>query len=292
MADPLRQPPADLEPEIESWRNFEFPYGWRWRSVRLPTGEETTERIPLTAEDLLAPELGDEVTQSGQHFKMLALVADHLTRRYKDEDDVLVTGDMQICWGIPGVPNPSPDVTLIRGVRDKKKNRRSFNVPEEGVRPCLIIEVVSDSDPKVRENDLVKKVKLYQKMGIPEYFLFDQPMSSEENLRILGYEMGPHRRYRAIVPDAEGRLLSRTTNLLFSVDEDEQALVVTDAVTGERLKNSEEEEAARKAAESWAAWSEERARLAEEHARLAEERANALEAENARLREELDRLRR
>ena len=250
MAEPVRQLPVDLEPEVPSWRSSEFPYGWRWRLVRLPNGEKTAEMIPLTAEDLLAPELGDEVTQSGLHFKLLSRLADQLMRRYEEQDDVLITGDMQICWGIAGLPNPSPDVAVIRGVRDREKNRRSFNVPEEGVRPSLVLEVVSDSDPEVRANDLVKKVTLYQRAGIPEYLIFDQPMTEDRSLLILGYELGFNGRYRLIVPDAQGRLLSKTTGLFFGVDDDGRTVVLTDAVTGERLMSSSEESAARKAAEA------------------------------------------
>jgi Uma2 family endonuclease len=270
MADPVRKLPVDLESEISSWRPREFPYGWRWRYAQLPNGEEAAERIPLTPEDLLAPQFGDEVTESSQHFKLLTRLADLLTRRYETQPDVLVTGNLQICWGVPDLSDPSPDIAVIRGVRDKERERSSFNVPQEGVRPSLVIEVVSDSDPRVRRNDLDTKVKLYQQAGIPEYLLFDQPFTSGGHRQVLGFEMGLNQRYRRIVPDSQGRLLSRTTGLLFGVDQDGRIFVVTDAVTGERLRSSSEEEAGRKAAE---------------------ERATAAEAENARLRAELERLR-
>src|SRR5262245_51720295 len=103
MAEPVRKMPADQEPEPD-WRRERdnpFPYGFRWRRVRLPNGEESDEQIPLTPQDILDPEFGDEVPQSGPHFKLLTLLGELLLRHYEDREDVLVLGDVQIFWGIP-----------------------------------------------------------------------------------------------------------------------------------------------------------------------------------------------
>ena len=47
-------------------------------------------------------------------------------------------------------------------------------------------------------------------------------------------------RYQPIVPDAEGRILSRTTGLLFGISPDGNAPQVFDAATGERILTSRE----------------------------------------------------
>src|SRR5215210_2547058 len=178
-AEPVRKLLPDQEPEPD-WRrerDDSFPYGYRLRRVRLPNGEETDEMIPLTAQDVLDPEYGDEVTQNGPHFKLLTLLAELLLRHFAAREDVLVLGDVQIYWDLPGLPNPSPDIAVIPGVVDREKPRRAFKVAEEGVRPCLIIEVVSDSDAEMRRNDYERKVEIYQKVRIPEYLIFDQPFT-------------------------------------------------------------------------------------------------------------------
>lgn len=273
MADPLRKLPPDGEPY--SWHADPFRHGTRWRRVRLPNGEITEQAIPLTPEDLLDPQPGDEVTQSEPHFKFLILLATLLRGHYEFRDDVLVTGDMKILWGIPGLPDPSPDIAVIPGVRQKDDpSRGSFDVLKEGARPCLIIEVVSAADPEVRRNDYENKVEIYQQAGIAEYLILDPPTpTTRGRLLWTGYRLGADGRYRRIEPDLEGRLLSETTRLLFGVDSDGKTLLIVDAQTSQRLL-----EPAHQA-------------LREAEARkAAEERAREANAEIARLRAELERL--
>src|SRR5436305_11939113 len=146
MANPLRKMPADEDPETAAWRADPFRYGSRWKRVRLPDGQVIDKEIPLTPEDLLDPQLGDEVPQSGPHAKVVTTLNDLLQRHFEPDPDVLVLFDMKILWGIPGLPEPSPDLAVVRGIRDKEMERSTFKVAEEGVLPCLIIEVVSYSD--------------------------------------------------------------------------------------------------------------------------------------------------
>jgi Uma2 family endonuclease len=275
MGEPARKMPADWESEPPPESADPFRYGWRWRTVRLPDGEVTEQQIPLTAEDLLNPELGDEVTQSIRHSLFTREIAGLLTSRYLSRPDVLVVDDVKMIWGIPGLKEPSPDIAVIQGWGGRQDpDRKSFNVVVEGTRPCLVIEVISPPDPDLRINDYENKVEIYQRAGVPEYLIMDPPFSREGRLRLTGYRLGPGGRYRRIKPDAEGLLLSETTGLLFGVDEDGETLLVLDAQTRERLFPPEvqiaRETEARKAAE---------------------ERANAAEAENARLRAKLEKLR-
>jgi Uma2 family endonuclease len=304
MAEPLRKPPAGRESETAP-REDPFRYGWRWRSRRLPNGKVVEEQIPLTAEDLLDPQLGDEVPQSDPHVGEFLDLGDTLRRRYASREDVFVACDLKMLWGLPGVPEPSPDLAVIPGVRKKEDPKRtSFDVVEEGARPCLILEIVSSTDEKTRRNDYEKKVDIYQKVGIPEYLILDPPTPATRGRLVLtGYRLGPDGRYQRIEPDREGRLLSETTDLLFGVADDGRTLRMVDAVTGEPLLTSRElelqvtrEAAARQKAERLAA-REAAARQAEAKARreaeqLAAREASArreAEAELARLRAELER---
>lgn len=250
MADPLRKMPADEDPEIAAWRADPFRYGSRWKRVRLPNGQVIDQEIPLTPEDLLDPQLGDEVPQSGPHAKVVTTLNDLLQRHFEPDPDVLVLFDMKILWGIPGLPEPSPDLAVVRGIRDKEGERSAFKVAEEGVLPSLIIEAVSYSDAALYQNDHVKKVEIYQQVGIPEYLVVDPSFSSKDPIELTGYRLASDGRYRRIAPDSQGRLLSETTNLFFAPSEDRRTVRVGDAKTGEWLLTSRETDVARKTAEA------------------------------------------
>ena len=288
MGESLRKMPDEWEPETVPDKADPFRFGWRWKSVHLPSGEVLDEQVPLTADDLLDPQPGDQVGQSQLHWEMLFLLARILDRYYEMRDDVTLAVDLKMLWRIPGLKEPSPDLAVIPGVRRKiDPARTSFDVVEEGVRPCLIVEVVSASDPEIRRNDYDKKVKIYQRVGIPEYVILDPPTSvTEGRLLLLGYRLDRDGQYRRIRPDAQGRLLSETTGLLFGVGEDGQTPVIFNAQTGERLLDPKEQ--ANRAQKAVAREAEAR-KAAEERAAHEAEARMAAEAELARLRAELKR---
>jgi Uma2 family endonuclease len=252
-------------------------FGVRPKYVRLPGGEVEEQSIPLTAEDLLDPQFGDEIwIQGGSHAKFSVGLYGFLDWHFEKEPDVLITYDMKMIWGIPGLPDPTPDATVIRGVRDKDEPRQVFDVAKEGVRPSLVIEVVSPQYEETRRNDYEKKVVIYRRAGIPEYLIIEPVFTRGLPVRLLtGYRLDSKKRYQRIEPDGEGRLLSETTGLLFGIAKD-RALVVFDARTGKRLLKPSEIAKAQEAAE--------------ERSRTSEERALAAEAESARLRAELEKL--
>jgi hypothetical protein len=91
MADPVRKQPAggvlDDDP---------FFYGSRWISVRQPDGRIVDRQIPLTPDDLLDPQLGDQVTQSDQHFELILYLVNLLKPHFASREDVKVTGDLKM----------------------------------------------------------------------------------------------------------------------------------------------------------------------------------------------------
>jgi hypothetical protein len=95
MADPVRKQPAggvlDDDP---------FFYGSRWISVRLPDGRLVDQEIPLTPDDLLDPQLGDQVTQSNRHSKMARRLIDLLEEHFDSRQDVHIVNDLKMLWGI------------------------------------------------------------------------------------------------------------------------------------------------------------------------------------------------
>jgi Uma2 family endonuclease len=291
MAKPARMPaPSKVGPDLEILDD-EAPGSWVHRWVSLPGGGREFQELPLTPEYFLDPRFGDQMVQGPVHSDVTRTLADLLKRCYLDRDDVLVLSDVKLLWGHREWRRPAPDVTLVEGVRNPKRKRRSFNVVREGVRPTLVIEVVSEDDAELRYVDQVEKVSLYARERIPEYLLLDPPQKATGyRYQWTGYRLDANRQYQKIEPDAEGRLFSETTGLWFGVSPDGQQIWLFDAVTGKRLLTSEEEQRARETAEARAAQEAEARKVAETRADSEAEARKALEAELVRLREENARL--
>jgi Uma2 family endonuclease len=247
----------------------------RW--VERPDGELEQVAMPLTPELFLHAELGDQMSQGMRHGNTARRIADRLEHHFRSEKDVLVTFDLKHYLG-SDLPYPAPDVSVIRGLPDAQRDRYSFDLEEEGIRPCLVVEVVSPRSSRIRRTDLVSKVEIYALAGISEYVIVDSRLR-DPRFRLLGYRLdNSGRRYQTIEPDDQGRILSRTTGLWFQISPDGNEVLLFNAATGERLLTRAEEEELRKAAE--------------ERARAAEEKAVQTAAEVERLRAEIARLRR
>jgi Uma2 family endonuclease len=219
----------------------------RW--IERPDGRVELLERPLTPEDFLDPRLEDTMVQGRAHNRVRHDLVDLLTRYFQAQDDVMVLDDLKHLLG-PGLPGPAPDVSVVRGAKDPDPDLQSFDVVKQGVVPCLVIEIVSPFDARIRHTDEVAKVQLYQRAGIPEYLLVDMPRrATGHRFRLNGYRLNANRRYELIEPDEEGRLLSQTTELRFGVSPAGDQIHVFAVRTGERLLSSHEEEAGRKAAE-------------------------------------------
>ncbi|MFY9820650.1 MAG: Uma2 family endonuclease [Thermoanaerobaculia bacterium] len=267
----------------------------RW--VERPDGRRELWETPLTREDYLNPQLGDKWVQGKAHGEAILDLADRLKRCFQSRPDMMILFDVQHLLG-PGLPKPSPDISVIRGARHPEKVEGSYDVVKQGVPPCLIIEVISPRDSRIREIDEHDKVEIYQRTGIPEYLLLELPRQPAGRHRIFGYRLDPAGRYQRIVPDGEDRLFSETTKLWFSISPEGDRVMIRDAATGQLVRTSEEEAQGRKLAEGQVK-REAEARQAEAEARKAAEAKaereaearKAAEAEVARLRAEIERLR-
>jgi Uma2 family endonuclease len=253
------------------------------RVVERPDGRLELAEWPPTLEDYLNPRLGDKLIQGRLHSDLCHLLYMEIRGYFRPDADVLVLQDVQIRLGPAG---PSPDVSVIRGARNPKPDLESFDVVEQGVLPCLLIEVLSPRDPRVRHMDEVDKKSLYESVGIPEYLLVDTPRrATRHRFRIYGYRLGLGKRYRPIEPDPEERVLSETTGLRFGVSRDGKRIEVFDPA-GERILTPDEawekavrEEEARKAQKA-----------AERRAAQEAKARKAAESEVVRLRAEIERL--
>lgn len=244
--------------------------GWRVVEYTEPDGTLVEDYIPLTPEDFLYPEEGYVMPNSIFHDTAADDLKDMLKHRYADDPTVGVFRDLRVVWDNPQLRPNCPDVSVAFGIRDKHRNRHDFVVAEEGVVPAIVFEVVS---PCYRREDRRIKVGLYARAGVPEYIILDRfERARPPRDEIIGYFLD-NGRYVEMIPDDEGRLLCQSLGLWISLRDGR--VVLEDAVTGERLLNSQEEADRRKAAE---------AQLAQEQAarEAAETRVRQLEA---RLRE-------
>jgi Uma2 family endonuclease len=171
---------------------------------------------------------------------------------YRDE-----AGDRQSC---------APDILVVLDVENKE--RRYYNIEEEGKAPDLIIELISIA---TKLEDLGNKRVLYASLGVREYYVFD-PIGDVIKGQLRGFRLidGEY------VPMVGARLQSQVIEIDLVVEQDRLRLY--DRQTGQRLMTHEESEAARRKAE---------AKAAQEVAAR-----QAAEAESTRLREELAKLRR
>lgn len=272
--------PENIEPELELPDEEEEVMLQRW--VERPGGGFELLEMPLTLELYLNPRLGDKLTQGELHGDLLAELKELLGRHFKPQRDVKVLIDVKHQFNPRR--GPSPDISIVRGVSDPDRKRSSFSIVKEGLPPSLVIEVLSPFDARIRKMDEVDKVKLYERVGIPEYILVDPPrQANEHRFLLIGYRLDRLRRYQRIEPDAQGRLPSETTELIFGVSAKGDQIEVFNARTGERLESPAEVEIARKAAEERATREAKRA-IRETTAR------EAAEAELARLRAQIARL--
>lgn len=189
--------------------------------------------IPLQRDEVFYPESdGQPMAETDLHRDLMVDLIRALRRRYRDEPDVYVTGNLFLYF-VKGEPRSvvAPDLFLVKGV--PKGRRRIYKLWEEGRVPSLVIELTSDS---TRDEDVSKKKNLYERLEVDEYFLFD-PYKDYLRPSLQGHRLTDGR-YLPIEPEADGSLRSLTTDLLLR--REGEMLRLVDTATGEPLPWEEE----------------------------------------------------
>ena len=210
-----------------------FRFGWRYVQQIGPDGSKQSVQVPLTPEDLLHPQEGDKIVEGTQQSRDRNYLYSVLQWRLADNPHTVVFSDCLIDWGVPDLGNHAPDISIFENVDNPQRNWKTFRVAEEGARPVLAIEIVSPDahDRRVRDNDVVTKVREYYRAGVPLYVLVDQERE-EDPRQVMGYRRGA-RKYLRMRPDRQGRLLLEPVRLLLGL-KDERA-VCWDADSGEEI---------------------------------------------------------
>ncbi len=228
---------ASVLPDPYDETGDEYYYGYRTIIEYDEDGRPSFSYRALTLDDFLEPEEGDVYMQGNLHTDDVIRLRSIFLNHLKNRENITVYCDMKIIWGIEGLKNPAPDISIIADVEEPKKPRGSFSVPEEGVKPFFVLEVVS---PRYREADTDKKPAIYRKAGVSEYIIADPGL--EDNIisyTLKGYRL-IHNRYVKIKPNAQGRINSVTTGVQIGVSESGDRLMFYDAKTGELILSDDE----------------------------------------------------
>src|SRR5207249_11903065 len=110
-----------------------YPYGWRYVRRPLPEGGEQIDQVPLTLDDVLHPQEGDQVTHSKHHQRICRYLVSVLEAHLANDVSAVVLDDVRVAWDVPDLKAHGPDIAVILGVR-QQRNWSTFNVAEEGVR--------------------------------------------------------------------------------------------------------------------------------------------------------------
>jgi len=215
---------------------------------------------PEIEDDALYPSSdGEPVGETDWHMWALILLREALEDVFAERADVKVASDMFLYYR-QGDPSASkaPDVMVIKGVA--KHFRRSFKTWVENALPSVIVEIASE---KTWKDDVGEKRKLYEELGVSEYFVFD-PEALYFRPSLRGYRL-KEGRYVRLTAAGDGSLLSKEMGL--RLGRENSMVRLRDARTGQPVLTRTER----------AEW--ERAEKERERAR-----ADALAAELAELR--------
>ncbi len=146
------------------------------------------------------------MAETDVHYRLMTDLRFELEQFFRGESDVYVSGNILLYY-VEGNPKKrvAPDVFVARGVR--KGDRRVYKLWEEGRAPEVVFEV---SSRQTWREDLNTKWRLYEDLGVKEYFIFDPEYDYlVEPLIAWRLESG---RYEA-VEVVDGAVKSETLNL-------------------------------------------------------------------------------
>lgn len=207
-----------------------FRYGWRYRQSVDVHGVLVIEQIPLTVEDLLHPQEGDQGTHRAEHQRRRRYLCDVFEGQLRHDPTAVILDDVRVAWDVPDLGAHGPDIAVILGVRERK-NWSTFDVAQEGVRPALLIEITS---PETASIDRSVKLEEYEVAGVPLYVIIDGVSRRQDTaLRILAYELTPIG-YRPASTNERGWFWIAPVRLWLGITDGELACF---AEAGQRLGN-------------------------------------------------------
>jgi len=199
-----------------------------------------------------------------------------IATKFRDDPSVYVSANLLLYY-VEGNPKKrvAPDVLFVQGVGAGLRD--VYLTWKEGKVPDVVFEFVARASWRM---DPEKKRDLYERLGVPEYYVYD-PLHRWLDPPLWAYTLEGGRYVTR--PVHEGEITSPRLGLRMRVEG--QWLRFYDAETGERMLTGLEADEARRSAD-------EARRTAEEARRKAEAAARQESARAAALSEEVERLRR
>lgn len=90
-----------------------FRYGWRYVQHDAGDGNIIVAQVPLTLEDLLHPEEGDQVPHSATHQRRRRYLCTIFEARLANDPQALVLDDVRVKWDRPELKPHGPDIMVV-----------------------------------------------------------------------------------------------------------------------------------------------------------------------------------
>ncbi len=189
---------------------------------------------------------GEPVAESDYQFYPLTDSVRVLGRHFAHRPDVYVAGNMLVYYRMnDNRTRVAPDVFVVFGVDDHR--RRSYIVWREGKAPDFVMEIASIG---TYDHDIGRKRDLYAELGVGEYWRYD-PTGECFNPPLAG-ELLAEGQYRAIAVAEDSSGILRGHSAMLGLDicvRPDGELRIYDPVAGDWLRNLNEAEDDRLAAE-------------------------------------------
>ncbi|MGL6097330.1 MAG: Uma2 family endonuclease, partial [Fimbriiglobus sp.] len=113
---------------------------------------------------------GQPMAETGIHVQAIILLHQALEDFFQGRPDVFIASDMFWYWKEgDSTEKTAPDVMVVPGVGNHDR-RSYFSWEEGGAVPAVVFEMASKGTWR---DDIGAKRRRYQKLGVPEYFIFD-----------------------------------------------------------------------------------------------------------------------
>jgi Uma2 family endonuclease len=112
---------------------------------------------------------GEPMAETDIHAQLMMDLRFSLSEFFRDDPKVYVSSNLFIYY-VEGDPRKrvAPDVFVVRGAG--KRIRRIYKLWEEKLPPDIVFEI---SSRKTWREDMYEKWRLYEHLGVKEYFIFD-----------------------------------------------------------------------------------------------------------------------
>ncbi len=213
-----------------------YPYGHRRITTYDQTGQPHFTYSALQQEDFLNPQEDDHFAHGENHARDIAELYRALQNHHRYHPQFTVYRSLKMLWGIDGLEQPAPDLAIVKNISDPERPRNIFDVNQEKVRPCTIIEVTS---PLFAEQDLVDKVRIYAQAGIEEYFVIvSAPSNAKTGVKndlIVAYRL-VEGVYQSLEADEKGRFYSRANDFWVVPKLEGDGVFLVDGKSGMRIE--------------------------------------------------------